>query len=56
MDLLNIAVHEVGHGAGLTHPDQTCVDETMYAYAAEGETKKRTLNDGDIAGIKALYE
>ena len=56
MDLLNIAVHEVGHGAGLTHPDLTCTDETMYAYAAEGETKKRTLNDGDIAGIKALYE
>jgi hypothetical protein len=55
MDLLNIAVHEVGHAAGLSHPDLTCAEETMYAYAEEGETKKRDLNDGDIAGIQALY-
>jgi hypothetical protein len=56
MDLLNIAVHEVGHAAGLSHPDLTCTDETMYAYATEGETKKRDLNDGDIAGIQELYQ
>jgi len=56
MDLLNIAVHEIGHAAGLAHPDLTCTDETMYAYAAEGETKKRDLNAGDIAGIRDIYE
>ena len=56
MDLLNIAVHEVGHAAGLSHPDLTCTEETMYAYAEEGETKKRDLNDGDIAGIQELYQ
>lgn len=56
MDLLNIAVHEVGHAAGLSHPDLTCTEETMYAYATEGETKKRDLNDGDIAGIRDLYK
>jgi hypothetical protein len=56
MDMLNIAVHEVGHAAGLAHPDLTCTDETMYAYAAEGETKKRDLNAGDITGIRDLYE
>jgi hypothetical protein len=56
MDLLNIAVHEVGHAAGLSHPDLTCTEETMYAYATEGETKKRDLNDGDIAGIQELYQ
>jgi len=55
MDLLNIAVHEVGHAAGMGHPDGACGDETMYAYAEYGETKKRTLNAGDIAGIQALY-
>lgn len=56
MDLLNIAVHEVGHAAGLSHPDLTCTEETMYAYADAGETKKRDLNDGDIAGIQELYQ
>lgn len=56
MDLLNIAVHEVGHAAGLSHPELTCTEETMHAYATEGETKKRDLNDGDIAGIQELYQ
>jgi hypothetical protein len=55
MDLLNIAVHEVGHAGGMDHPDGACGEETMYAFAAIGETKKRTLNAGDIAGIQALY-
>jgi len=27
----------------------------MYGYASAGETKKRDLNAGDIAGIRALY-
>jgi len=37
------------------HPASTCTEETMYAYASYGETKKRTLNTGDKAGIKKLY-
>jgi hypothetical protein len=56
MDLLNIAVHEVGHAAGMGHPSDTCTEETMYRYADYGETKKRDLNTGDIAGVKALYK
>ena len=56
MDFENIAQHELGHAFGLGHPDNTCVDETMYAYASEGETKKRDLNSGDIAGIISLYK
>jgi hypothetical protein len=55
MDMLNIAAHEVGHAAGMDHPDSTCSEETMHATAAYGETKKRNLYDGDIAGIKDLY-
>lgn len=55
MDFLGIAAHEVGHAAGMDHPESTCIDETMYAYASKGETKKRDLNDGDKTGIKALY-
>ncbi|MDP3741476.1 MAG: matrixin family metalloprotease [bacterium] len=55
MDFDNIATHEDGHAAGMGHPSNTCIDETMYAYADFGETKKRDLNAGDIAGIDKLY-
>lgn len=57
MDVLNIVTHEVGHSFGLDHPRSTpstaCL--TMYAYASEGETQKRTLGSGDIYGIRAAY-
>jgi hypothetical protein len=55
MDYQNIATHEFGHAAGLGHPDDSCTEETMYRYADYGETKKRDLNTGDIAGINELY-
>ncbi len=55
MDFLNVATHEIGHAMGLDHPSDTCTEETMYAYADWRETKKRTLNAGDIAGIQKLY-
>ncbi len=57
MDVLNIATHEIGHTFGLNHPKGSggisCL--TMYAYANLGETQKRTLGDGDILGIEAIY-
>ena len=58
MDVLNIATHETGHTFGLDHPKGQegkigCL--TMYAYGAYGETDKRTLGDGDILGLRALY-
>ena len=55
MDFDNIATHEIGHAAGMGHPADTCGDETMYRYADVGETKKRDLNPGDIAGVAELY-
>jgi len=56
MDLQNIATHEIGHAAGMAHPDDSCTDETMFKFSKIGETKKRDLtSDGDIAGIKKLY-
>jgi len=56
MDFENIAAHEIGHSVGMGHPDDSCIDETMYRFASEGETKKRSLNAGDISGIIELYE
>jgi hypothetical protein len=55
MDWQNIATHEIGHGTGLADLYNTCAEETMYGYSEEGETKKRTLNAGDIAGLQKLY-
>ena len=55
MDFENIAQHELGHSFGLGHPSDTCIEETMYRFASEGETKKRDLNVGDISGIRRLY-
>ena len=54
-DFANVATHEIGHAVGLDHPGNSCTEETMYAYVDFGETKKRTLNAGDILGAQALY-
>jgi len=57
MDFENIATHELGHSVGLGDLYNTsCGEETMYGYAGYGETNKRDLNPGDIAGIKELYK
>lgn len=55
-DIQNIAAHEFGHtlllgdlyGGGDT-------EKTMYGYGATGETKKRTLHQDDIDGIRYIY-
>lgn len=56
MDFQNIATHEFGHSAGMGHPEDSCTEETMYRFASAGETKKRAINAGDIAGINKLYK
>ena len=56
MDLQNIATHELGHGFGLADLyDKQWIELTMYGYANYGETNKRSLEAGDIAGIQAIY-
>ena len=56
MDFENIATHELGHSVGLGDLYTTeCSEQTMYGYASYGETKKSTLEAGDIAGIQKLY-
>lgn len=55
MDFENIATHELGHSVGLGHPEDSCAEETMYRFASAGETKKRSLEAGDVAGVSKLY-
>ncbi len=53
-DVGNIGTHEFGHTYGLDHPSSARF-ETMYAYGYSGETLKRSLASGDVAGANALY-
>lgn len=56
MDLDNIVTHEKGHSFGMNDLYTSfCSEQTMYGYASFGETKKRTLEIGDINGINKLY-
>ncbi|UCH88088.1 MAG: matrixin family metalloprotease [Thermoplasmata archaeon] len=56
MDLLNIAVHEIGHGLGLEDQyDDACSEATMYGYSGEGDIHARDLWTADITGIQQLY-
>jgi len=55
-DLLTVVLHEMGHALGLGHPDgpDTNSYNVMTPYSDRGEAL-RVLQDGDIAGIQALY-
>jgi len=56
MDIQNIDTHETGHTLLLLDLyDSPSAEFTMYGYASEGETKKRTLEDDDENGIRFLY-
>ena len=56
-DIQNIATHEAGHPVGLNDLyDKTLYGElTMYGYSSADETKKRSLEQGDIDGAQQLY-
>jgi hypothetical protein len=56
MDTWSVVSHELGHGVGLGDLDQNVLYwQTMYGYAGFGETWKRTLEEGDIAGLNVIY-
>jgi len=55
-DVQNVGTHESGHVGGLGDLyDGEDTEMTMYGYASKGETKRRDLAWGDIAGIFVLY-
>jgi hypothetical protein len=55
-DVQNIATHEVGHWLMLNDLyTKPAVAQTMYGYGSTGEVKKRSLESGDLAGLRAVY-
>jgi hypothetical protein len=56
MDVQNIATHELGHFFNLADIYDTTKDDlTMYGISWEGDTEKRSLAAGDIAGIQKVF-
>lgn len=56
MDFENIATHELGHSVGLgDHYMSACSEQTMHGWVSYGETQKRSLEYGDIDGVRTLY-
>lgn len=55
-DIQNIATHEFGHPVGLADLyDEIYSELTMYGHGKKGETIKRSLEKGDIAGAQVRY-
>lgn len=55
-DVQDIATHEAGHVVGLGDLYESKYSEiTMYGYSSKGETKKISLEAGDILGTQAIY-
>jgi predicted Zn-dependent protease len=53
LDLQNVAAHELGHAVGLGHVTDNLL--TMYPTSFAGETLRRSLGNGDRAGMSFLY-
>jgi len=55
-DLQTVGTHELGHTLSLADLyDAGDSAQVMYGYCSKGNTGKRALASGDIAGIRAIY-
>ncbi|MDM8001133.1 MAG: hypothetical protein QUS33_14385 [Dehalococcoidia bacterium] len=55
-DVQDIMTHEAGHWLMLLDLYQKAASEqTMYGYGSTGEVKARSLESGDIAGLRKIY-
>lgn len=57
IDVQNVGAHEAGHTLMLDDlgTDLADQDETMWWSTTRGETKNRTLEAGDLAGVRTVY-
>lgn len=55
-DLKRVALHELGHLLGLTHPDEAAVPQEVDAVMNSTTSNTDSLQADDIAGIRELYE
>ncbi len=53
-DLVSVFTHELGHALGLGE-EKYNTEATMYEGMPYNETKKRTLDSDDLAGLDVLY-
>ncbi|OGO42021.1 MAG: hypothetical protein A2137_00665 [Chloroflexi bacterium RBG_16_58_8] len=55
-DVQTIATHEAGHWLMLGDMyNKPAAEQTMFGYGAKGELKKRSLESGDLAGLRLIY-
>ena len=55
-DVQDIMTHEAGHWLMLGDLyTKAASEQTMYGYGSTGELKARTLESGDIAGLRKIY-
>ncbi|MBV1871397.1 MAG: matrixin family metalloprotease [Gammaproteobacteria bacterium] len=52
-DVKRVLLHELGHGLGLTHPDDNNQNVVAIMHSTEGDTF--LLTDDDIDGVNTLY-
>jgi hypothetical protein len=52
-DIESTITHELGHVLGLAHSPEP--EATMFANTSQGELKKRTLEQDDVAGVCFIY-
>ncbi|MFC2024934.1 hypothetical protein ACFLTG_00775 [Chloroflexota bacterium] len=57
VDVQNIMTHEAGHWLVLNdlYNNDIYLEQTMYGISSDGELKKRSLESGDIAGVRKIY-